>query len=69
MVIDQGCGISEADLQRIRQPFFTSKARGTGLGLSISQQLLEANGARMDIISTLGVGTQVILDFPHAPRE
>ncbi len=67
MVIDQGCGISEADLQRIRQPFFTSKARGTGLGLSISQQLLEANGARMDIISTLGVGTQVILDFPAPP--
>ena len=48
MVIDQGCGISEADLQRIRQPFFTSQARGTGLGLSISQQLLDANGARMD---------------------
>lgn len=67
MVIDQGCGISEADLQRIRQPFFTSKARGTGLGLSISQQLLDANGARMDIISTLGVGTQVILDFPAPP--
>jgi len=63
-VLDRGCGISEADLQQVRQPFFTSKARGTGLGLSICQQLLEANAARMEIVSTLGEGTQVTLDFP-----
>lgn len=68
-VIDQGCGIPAGDLQQIRQPFFTSKARGTGLGLSICQQLLEANGAPMDIISTLGAGTAVTLDFCAPPGK
>ena len=67
VVTDQGCGISAADLQNIRQPFFTLKARGTGLGLSICQQLLEANGARMEIASTVGEGTRVILDCPMPP--
>ena len=62
VIVDQGCGISAADLQNIRQPFFTLKARGTGLGLSICQQLLEANGARMEIASTVGEGTLVTLD-------
>ena len=69
VITDQGCGISATDLQNIRQPFFTLKARGTGLGLSISQQLLEANGARMEILSTLGEGTQVILDCPATAND
>ncbi|UVJ43645.1 ATP-binding protein [Pseudomonas sp. LS1212] len=63
-VIDQGCGIPEAALQQVRQPFFTLKARGTGLGLSICQQLLEANASTMEISSTPGEGTRVVLDFP-----
>ena len=69
VITDQGCGISAADLQNIRQPFFTLKARGTGLGLSISQQLLEANGARMEIASTVGEGTRVVLDCPAAAND
>ena len=69
VVADQGCGISAVDLQNIRQPFFTLKARGTGLGLSICHQLLEANGARMEIVSTVGVGTQVTLDCCAPPRS
>lgn len=64
-VIDQGCGIPATALQQVRQPFFTLKARGTGLGLSICQQLLEANASRMEICSTPGEGTQVVLDFPR----
>jgi two-component system sensor histidine kinase AtoS len=63
-VVDQGCGIPEAALQQVRQPFFTLKARGTGLGLSICQQLLDANAARMELASTPGEGTVVTLDFP-----
>ncbi len=63
-VADRGCGIAQAALQQVRQPFFTLKARGTGLGLSICQQLLEANASRMDIASTAGEGTVVTLEFP-----
>lgn len=63
-VTDQGCGIPAEALKRVRQPFFTLKARGTGLGLSICQQLLEANASRMEIASTAGKGTVVTLDFP-----
>ena len=68
LVVDQGCGISAEHLQQVRQPFFTLKPRGTGLGLSICQQLLEANGARMQIVSVLGEGTHVTLDFPAFTR-
>lgn len=68
LIIDQGCGISPEHLEQIRQPFFTLKPQGTGLGLSISQQLLEANDARMHIVSRVGEGTQVALDFPAFTR-
>jgi len=68
-ITDNGHGISKEDLDHIFNPFFTTKKEGTGLGLSISYQLLNENGADVEIRSALGEGTTVELFFPKAQKE
>jgi PAS domain S-box-containing protein len=66
-VRDEGEGMSEEVLSRIREPFFTTKrdAGGTGLGLSISSRILDELGGSMHFQSQPGKGTVVILTFPE----
>lgn len=65
-VCDTGCGIPAELLQRVGDPFFTTKTKGVGLGLSISHQLCELNGCRISIDSVPGDGTIVSLLLPIA---
>ena len=51
-VENEGPGISREDLPRIFDPFFTTKATGTGLGLPIAQQLVNENGARLEVVTS-----------------
>lgn len=64
-VSDTGCGIATELLDRVSDPFFTTKTKGVGLGLSISRQLCEINGGRMTIDSTPGQGTVVRILLPR----
>jgi two-component system sensor histidine kinase PilS (NtrC family) len=50
-VLDDGGGISPANMKRLFEPFFTTKDKGTGLGLAISYRVLEAMGARVKVLS------------------
>ena len=63
---DQGRGISERDLGRLTEPFFTTRtdAGGTGLGLSISRSIMEKLGGSMGFESVLGSGTTVTIRIP-----
>ena len=68
-VTDTGCGISEANLLRIFDPFFTSKevGKGTGLGLSISYGIIKAHGGGIKVESIVGVGTTFRIYIPIQP--
>lgn len=61
---DNGDGIPEENLTRIFDPFFTTKSEGTGLGLSISYGIIESNGGKIEVTSTLGEGTTFIVKLP-----
>jgi len=65
-VTDEGEGIDEAVLPRVREPFFTTKEGkgGTGLGLSISQKIVNDHKGELLFESALGRGTTVRLFLP-----
>ncbi len=68
-IIDTGCGIPEANLRRIFDPFFTSKdvGKGTGLGLSVSHGIVEAHGGLIDVQSKVGEGSTFRVFLPLTP--
>jgi len=61
---DTGKGISPADLQRVFQPFYTTKHRGSGLGLPIVKKIVQAHGGMIEIASEPAKGTTVTLTLP-----
>jgi two-component system NtrC family sensor kinase len=69
-VADTGVGIREEDLQRIFEPYFTTKEdRGTGLGLAICQRIISQHGGRISVSSKLGEGTVFVLHLPVSRQE
>jgi PAS domain S-box-containing protein len=66
---DNGPGIPTALLERVLEPFFTTKARGGGLGLPIAKRSAELHGGSLTLSSPAGGGTLVTLTLPlPAPR-
>ena len=63
-VQDNGKGMTEEEVSKALEPFYTKSINGTGLGLSIVSRLVESNGGTMEIVSKPGVGTDVVLRFP-----
>jgi len=64
VVADTGVGIASEHLQRIFQPFFTTKAHGIGLGLPITRRLIEDHGGTLHVESQLGKGTRIVVRLP-----
>lgn len=61
---DNGSGMSEADLQRLFQPFRTNFPSGTGLGMAISYRIVQEHGGRIDVSSLEGEGTAITVSLP-----
>lgn len=65
-IADTGCGIPEGALDRVFEPFYTSKPERAGLGLAIAWRTAAAHGGRLSIESALGRGTKVDVALPLA---
>lgn len=66
-VSDSGCGIPSADLDRVFDPYFSTKSQGNGLGLSVCYSVMKRHEGDIRIDSREGVGTIVTLQFPARP--
>jgi signal transduction histidine kinase len=66
VVKDNGCGISGSDIERIFEPFYTTKSLtgGTGLGLSITYGLVQEIGGKIQVQSAVGQGTLFTIILP-----
>lgn len=72
VIRDTGCGMSEADLERIFEPFYRAHDRsneGYGLGLAIVSRLCRRFGWPLEVDSELGAGTVFRINFPKASRQ
>lgn len=58
---DTGGGISEENMKKIFNPFFTTKQKGSGLGLPIVRKIIEGHGGQIEIESKEGSGTSVMI--------
>lgn len=69
-VTDNGIGMTEATRERLFEPFYTTKpaGEGTGPGLSISMRIVSQHGGRIEVVSTLGVGTTFAIWLPIYPE-
>jgi signal transduction histidine kinase len=64
VVSDTGVGMDPEALERLFEPYFSTKATGTGLGLTIAKRNVELNGGTIDVESTHGRGTTVRITLP-----
>ncbi|MEZ4434289.1 MAG: ATP-binding protein [bacterium] len=67
-VIDTGAGIPSEALDRIFDPFYSTKEQGTGLGLAQVLRIVEEHGGRIDVQSVVGAGSTFTVEFPVAHR-
>lgn len=63
MITDNGCGIDPEHLQRLFEPYFTTKKNGVGLGLSSTMAILRSHNATVDVDSEIGKGTKFVISF------
>jgi len=65
-VADTGQGISQENISRIYDPFFTTKGakKGTGLGLSVTYGIIQEHNGAIEVVSRPGEGTRFHLEFP-----
>ena len=64
VVKDQGVGISKELLERIGEPFYSSKEKGTGLGMTVSFKIVQSHNGTIKFISEPDKGTEVIVQLP-----
>jgi two-component system, sporulation sensor kinase E len=67
-VTDTGGGIPQEQINRIFEPFYTTKKNGTGLGLMIVQRIVRAHGGRIEVQSHVGQGTSFRVWLPREER-
>ncbi|RQD72245.1 MAG: HAMP domain-containing protein [Tindallia sp. MSAO_Bac2] len=62
---DNGSGISEEEMEKIFNPFYTTDPQGTGLGLSVVHELVKENNGQIDVFSKVREGSRFRVSFPQ----
>ncbi len=65
-VRDQGAGLPAEVLERLGEPFYTTKAQGTGLGLFLSRRLVQSAGGELSALNPAAGGAEVVVTLPLA---
>jgi signal transduction histidine kinase len=68
-VKDTGPGLPANILEKIFNPFFTTKEEGTGLGLSIAERIIQNHGGKISVKSAVGEGTSFYIELPVAEQN
>lgn len=63
-ISDTGEGIDPEDIERVFEPFYTTKEKGIGLGLAISKKAIEEHGGSIKVENRLGLGTTFVITLP-----
>jgi signal transduction histidine kinase len=70
VIADNGVGIAEENMQKIFEPFFSTKpATGTGLGLGMVKRIVSLYNGRIDLSSQVGTGTSFTIVLPLRPEN
>ncbi|MFK9094843.1 transporter substrate-binding domain-containing protein [Bacillus salipaludis] len=69
MIVDTGKGMKQDELNRIFEPFYTSKEKGVGLGLALSYQLIKENDGDIQVFSQYNKGTIFTVTLPLYQKE
>jgi len=64
-ISDNGKGISQDEISKVFEPYFTHKNHGTGMGLTIAKKIVEDHAGTIEIKSKVNFGTTVIIRIPH----
>jgi signal transduction histidine kinase len=67
--IDQGLGIEQERIDRLGEPFYSTKEKGTGLGLMVSFRIIERHNGKIKISSVKNQGTTVDVILPATIRQ
>lgn len=67
-IVDTGSGISEATLEKLGQPDYSTKSQGTGLGLTLAYKVIHELGGKISVQSEVGLGTTFRITLPLVER-
>ena len=68
-VQDNGCGMTEDQMSKIFEPYYTTKSSGTGLGLTVLFKIMKQHGGDVTVHSVYGEGSEFILQVPVPQNE
>ncbi|MCH1624267.1 ATP-binding protein [Ferdinandcohnia quinoae] len=67
-VVDQGSGIDKSEIEKLFEPFYTTKPEGTGLGLMVTKKIVEDHQGEIQVDSEINKGTTITITLPISQK-